>query len=424
MENNKQIDINDFKMFRFGRTEIGTPVVKEYFGRNKWIDYGQNNDYPQELLRLYQNASGLHKSLIERKASMIAGSGFNPIKSLEDMLENPFSKDDLDQIAYKCALDLVIFGGYYLKLIYSKTGQIAQIDHIPLEKVRIEKPTKEDDGQISGFYMSADWLAYKREDNKPLYIKAFDTEAYKEFPEQLYYAKQYSPGMDYYTIPSYSAVVNYIKLGWEISTFSLKNVQNGLMPGMVIINKAGIPPATQREAEYNELKRRYAGAEAAGDFIMVYAENAEKAPEFLPIELNSSDERFRDLSIQIDNEIMRAHKFTSALAGIETSGKLGSKNEIKEQLEMLQLTVIHPLQKIINDSFNEFAKVNNLPQEFSLIEYKMFKDSEINSLINLNDLNQAIIDKVLEQIPIEELMKMVGLEHIKPKQIITPNTEE
>ena len=377
---NKQL--GELNFFKFGRMETGTPIVKEHFGRNKWIEYGANNDYPQELIRLYQNSSGLFKALCDRKAAMIAGSGFNPVAALEGMMANELSKDTLDEIALKCAYDIVIFGGYYLKLLYNLEGKVVQIDHLGLEKVRIEKPyidetIEDDDLDVKGYYVSADWLQYKKTEYKPVYLPTYNPERFEEYPEQLLYTKLYCVGMDYYTLPTYSPALNYIKLDYEISTFHLKNVQNGLMPAMIIVNKQGIPPAHMREAEYQELKKRYAGADAAGDFIMVYAESPEKAPEFIPLELNTSDERFIQLEEQISSNIMRAMQFTSAVAGIEVAGKLGSKNEIEEQLEMLRVTVIKPLQKIINDSFNKLARVNDLPEEFELLEYQMFTTEQI-----------------------------------------------
>lgn len=408
-----KIEIGTPNFFSFGRTETGTPLVAEFFGRNKWIDYGKNNDYPQELIRLFQNASSIHSSILKRKADMIAGNGFNPVSGLTEFLDNEYGSEHLDNVAYKTAFDLALFGGYYLKVIWNKKGKIAQIEHMPLEKVRIEKPcTDEEVDEIRGFYVSPDWIAWKitkREEYKPKCMAAFDPKDYKSNPEQLFYVRAYCPGMDYYTIPSYSSAINWIKLDYEISTFHLKNVQNGFMPGMIIVNKMGIPPAHMREQEYQELKKRYSSAENAGDFIMVYAESAEKAPDFLPVQLNNSDQKFKDLSEQINNEIMRVHNFTPAIAGVEVSGKLGSKNELQEQLEMLQLTVIRPFQKIVEDGFQKLAEINDYDEKLELKEYKIFKESESSTLDTLNNLNPTILAKLLETMTSDELRIMLGI---------------
>lgn len=378
MEIGNKIISDKFSMMSFGRLETGTPKVDEIFGKNEWIDFGLKNDYPQELIRLYQNSSGRHSKLIQRKVDIIAGNGFREVPELTDFIKNQFSKEDLNEIAYKIAFDEVIFGGFYINVIWNKAGdKIAQLEHIPFEKVRIAKPNEE--GEVEGFFISKDWTKRHRVENKPEWISTFNPEKSKEYPSQLLQIRIYSPGMEFYSLPSYQSSLNWIKLDYEISTFHLKNVQNGLMPGMIVVNKMGIPPAEEREKIYNEIKARYSAAENAGDFIMVFAEN-DKAPEFIPVELNASDQRFKDLKEQINEELMIAHGFTQATSGIAVQGALGSRQELEEQLEYLQTTVITPLQNVIDRTFNKLAAVNNLPMQFKLNNYKFFnsKPSEVD----------------------------------------------
>ena len=394
-ENFKTPKVNT-QMMRFGRTEVGTPVVAEYFGSNKWIDYGINNDYPQELIRLYNNASPLHKSIINRKAKLIAGMGFE-IET--PFILNEYSKDTLNDIVKKSVLDYLIFGGYYLNIIWNESGnEVAQIEARPFEKMRIAKydcDKKLNSKQLEGYYMSKNWLAKTKPENKPVFYpdaeqdwnKFFEPgyrpsineiEAVKiafriEYPSQIIFIKSYTPGMDYYTLPSYSAALNDIKLAYEISTYHLKNVQNGLMPGMVIINKTGLPTDEEKDADYERIKESYSGADNAGEFIMLYAESDATAPELIPVQLNSSDQRFRDLRIQIENTIKQTHEMTSALIGQEVSGKLGSTTEIEEQLQFAQATVINPIQKEIEQSFNKILKMSGKDETIKLKKYVIFE---------------------------------------------------
>ena len=106
---------NNFNFFTLNQeNNLGTPNINEAFGRNEWIQFGDDNLFPQSLIRIYQNSSPLHTGIIKKKVDMIAGLGFNPIASLQPFLDNSFSKEDLNQIIYKCGFDLVIFGGFYL----------------------------------------------------------------------------------------------------------------------------------------------------------------------------------------------------------------------------------------------------------------------------------------------------------------------
>ena len=141
---------------------------------------------------------------------------------------------------------------------------------------------------------------------------------------------------------------------------------------MIIINKNGVPPAEQREKLYQELKNRYSGADAAGDILMVFAENAEKAPEFVPFPSNGSDARFKDLVEQVNANIRIGHDTSSIVANIETSGKLGARAEVQDAYEMFQNTIITPAQKIIQDTINKLAGYNGIVSEFELNKYNLF----------------------------------------------------
>lgn len=362
-------------IMRFGRQEIGTPIASEYFGTNKWISFGSNNDFPQELIRLYQNASSLHTALIDRKVDMICSQGF---EILTPFLLNEYSKDDGNILARKVAYDEIIFNGFYLNIIFSKDGKtVSQVEHLPYEKMRVAKCDEERD-EIPGYFFSKDWLNRNRKENKPLFIPEYNEELdRKEYPSQVMFFKTYCPGLDYYTLPSYNSTLNWLKLDYEISTYHLKNVQNGLMPGMIIVNKSGIPTAEERRMIYDDTKRNLAGADNAGDFIMVYAETPDKAPEFIPVQLNSSDQRFKDLMVQIDSTIMRSHKFTSAIAGIEVAGKLGTSQEITEQLQYIQNTVITPVQFKIENAFMKIAKINGIEDQLKLKKYVIFDEATL-----------------------------------------------
>jgi len=373
------VNFNKTPIQSFGRYYTGTPLVSEYFGANPWISFGPENDFPQEIIRLYQNASPIHRVLIDRKVDMIAGGGF---EQDSPFIRNEYFKEDLNMIATKVAYDKVIFNGFYLMISWDKTfTTISRIQHLPYEKMRIAKydcDTKRNPDKQEGFYFSKDWLNYRRKDNYPVFYPEYDVmknediEYRKNNPDQVIFFKTYSPGMDYYTLPSYMPALNDIKTSYEISTYHLKNIQNGFAPQMIIINKSGIPTAEQREEERRDIVATMTGAENTADITMVYAESAEKAPEFVQIQPNSSDQRFRDLRLSITSTIMQVHKFTSAIAGIETSGKLGSSQEITEQLEYMQSTVINPLQLDLENAFKKISRINGQEELLNLKKYTIF----------------------------------------------------
>lgn len=352
--------------------DVSAPRPEEVFGKNSWIDFGVNNLFPQEVIDLYLNASGLFKSLVDRKAAMIAGNGFIMAPEIKEFIENKYGPETLNEIAFKCAIDIVLFGGYYLTIHRATNGAIGAISHLPYEKVRIEKP---DEDGCHGFYISSDWVLYKKGAHKPYFMPAFDID--RNDPEQVMFVKTYTPGFEWYTLPDWIAIKNWVYVDRAISVFHKKNLDNGLSPSFVCVHK-NQPPKEARDAFAQKMDANFAGATNAGKVINVYAESPELVPEFIPIELNGTDKRFQELVKQVDGEIVRGLKFTQAVAGLEIAGKLGSSNEINEQLEMFNVTVIEPLQRVINDNFNYLASINGFPQIMKLQPYEMFKTKKIN----------------------------------------------
>src|SRR5687768_13109281 len=96
-EQNKPLELFAINNIDFNRLEVGTPKVSEEFGREDWIKYGEKNDYPQELLRLFQNSDGLHAALVKRKVDMIAAQGFIDNPALSELIKNRYSKEDYNK---------------------------------------------------------------------------------------------------------------------------------------------------------------------------------------------------------------------------------------------------------------------------------------------------------------------------------------
>lgn len=372
--------------FKFGRYQSSQLDFKEIIDKKEWISFGTANDFPQEAIRLYQTASPLHTALINKKAQMIAGNGFKDVEnesiSIKLFLKNRFSKDTVDKIVNKCAYDLALFNGFYLNVIWDATGtKISAVEHIPFDRVRAAKC--ESDDSLGGFYISRDWENVRKAINKPEYYPEFSEKLALEEGEfgksQIMAVMIYTPGMDYYTLPSYNSSLDSLKSNYELNLFHLKSIQNGFNPGMVIINKGEYTPEEQQEL-YEDIKSKYTGADNAGDFIMMFAPDADSVPEIIPVQLQATDQRYLDLKQSIVEDIIQGHQATSSVAGREVSGKLGSSQEIIEQHDMFNKTVIIPFQKTIEDAFNRLAEINGLGVELELNSYDYF-DSNDNTQI-------------------------------------------
>ena len=371
----------------FGRTDVGTPkfVFESIGGSDKFIKFGPNNDFPQEILRLLQNADAVHTAIIMKKVSMVASLGWTDIPALTEFIKNEYSKDDLNKIAKEVAFNAIVFGGFYLNLVWDDSGEsIARIKSVPYEKVRVAiKEDESDDDCEDGYFISRDWLNKRKKENEPYYITAFDgrktveaLEKRKLMPSQLLFVRLNPMGLDYYTLPTYQPVLSILKLSFEAWNYQLKSAQRSYQPNL-IVTIPNVPPPLEREKIANDFKDK-AGTDTAGDTVVLFGEDKDKLPEFTILQPSTNDQKFKDIFDKIDERVMAADSCNNIVAGIATEGKLGSSSEVLEQYQQYQLTVIGPLQKEIEDTFNKIAELNGLPKEMKLKNYFDYLKENIN----------------------------------------------
>jgi len=384
-----------FDTFNFASVEIPQPSETISNGRG-WVSFGDDNLYPQFLISL-SNRSSLHASILKQKSMLIGGNGFSKLGLSNEalsFLKNVYNQDDLDQIVFKIAMDMELYGGFYLNIIWSKDkSRIAEINYVDPSKVRIaisDKPEKYP--QQENYWYCDDWNnSYRR---KPVLYQGFSTTNKKE-SSQILYVKEYRPGTEYYARPEYEAGVRWIELEWEISNFHLNNVKNGFHPSMLINFPIGQPSSEESFEIVRRLKNQYSGSDMAGNVMVTFSDSKDTAATFEPINLNASDERFIMLNEQVRDGILKAHRVTNpGLFGIETPGKLGSRNELLESLEIFQTQYVIPKQRIIEKTFNWLRKINGIQDELKLNVYRP-QFSKINT--NIKDILDVLQSSITSE---------------------------
>jgi hypothetical protein len=351
-----------FTFHNFGITE-GLPIYTERITRSGYVSYGEDNLYPDYLISL-MNRSAKHNAILKRKAMMIAGNGF--VKDGLDgiaasFLANPYNEMTIDEIAFRVAYDLELFGAFALEVIYSKDkSKIAEVNYLPVNKIRLAEDRK-------NIFFSNDWCN----------LRKFGPEKYPSYnpknpvATQILYAKEYRPGTEYYGIPEYISCVNWIDLEYEISCFHLNQVKNGFMPSMVINFSNGVPSDDEMKDVVRQLKNDFQGAQ--GETVMfLFSDGKDRAAEITPIALNDSDERFIQLNKEITQGILTGHSITNpGLFGIAIPGELGQKSVILESLEIFQSMYVAPKQDIVANIFNNLLKFNGSTTKLILNKYEL-----------------------------------------------------
>lgn len=324
-------NIQQIALSRYIPTEA---IEKE--NRQGWIDYGDNNLYPQYLINLYYN-SPIHNALTNSIAFMIEGQGTGTI---------------LDNALQGISFDLKLQGAFVAEVIWSMDfTRVVKINHLPFENCRLAYDKEEE--EITGIWYSRDWKNSRSKKGKPEFIPAFNPSMAQEQPRQVIYAHGMMAGSSYYPKPDYFGALNYIELSHQMGMYHVNNILNGLFPSFIINFLNGIPQKEEREAIRREWEERLSGASNAGKFLMTFNEDPARTPDIQAFPLSDADKQYQFLSEETSKQIMVGHRVVSPLIhGIRESNGFGSnKDEMLVGLEIFNNQVIKPYQRIITNTF-------------------------------------------------------------------------
>ena len=436
------------KLFKFDQVPL--PVYKEVKGKD-WIYYGEKNDYPNYLLRIYNN-SAKHNAIVTGKVDYICGNGWS-VKAEDEMqkakafglIDRINTKDEsLNELTKKLVTDLTIFGGYYLQVIWTKaTNEIAELYHVDYYKVRTNADNSE-------FYVSDNWIKNDNVNPRP------DFETYPAFDPnnttgtQILYFKEYRAGANTYSLPDYRGAISYIELDISIGEYHLNTINNGMFSSKLINLNGGKVSQEEEDRIERQFKDKFAGSKNAGKFMLAFNDSKENEPSIIDLSGTELDKHFDLLNKTVQQEIFSGHKITSPmLFGVKTEGQLGGRAELREASELFQNTYVNAKQRSIEEIVNYLLKFNDIIAEVEIkktepisfefseaiisqnmtqeeireklglapIEKKETQGSQdiINSL---NSLSPLIATKVVESMDINELRGLIGLP-VK-KDIVTP----
>jgi len=382
------------------------PQVSEQAGKN-WIEYGTenwSNMYPQFLIDLYYNSS-THAAIVNATRDMIAGEGIlieenedveGNVK-LQQFLDNANGRESLHDVIKKVAFDYKLQGGFAINIIWNKPRtEIAEIHHIPVERIRAGKPNEF--GVVDTYYLSADWSDLRK--NPATAVPAFNMND-RTSPSQIIYDGDYSPNMDIYFTPDYSAACNWCLVDQKVAEFHLSNISNGFS-GSYFVNFAnGVPTQKERMQIENSLIKKFSGAAASGKIVLTFSDDVSRVPQITPIAVSNADKQYLALQELLVQNILTGHRVTSPmLMGIKNNTGLGNNaDELNQAFEVYLNTVVKPYQNKILKCISKILKVNKIDIPLEIIQNK-----PISSKFTLEDMKAVMTqDEIREEIGLPPL---------------------
>jgi hypothetical protein len=326
----------------------------EKVDRKGWVNYGDQNDFPQ-YLRDLSHESPVHGSLVVAIGDMIAGKGIQ-----SEQYQAELDALNVDTLTYACAKDLKLFGGFFIEVIWSNDRTvISKLNAIPFEECRIA--ISQDDESEIGIFHSYDWGNIRKKKNTPEFIPKYNYLTRTEEPRQIYWCFTYT-GSDSYPRPDYWSAINYIELDKQISIFHINQISNGLFPSTIINFYNGQATPEQKQQMMMDWENKMSGARNAGKVVMFFNERDQPKTEITPFPVNDADKQYQLMDTTAQQKIITAHRVTTPLLfGIrETSGFGSNKDEMATGLEIFNKQVIEPYQAMINKSIEELLS-NQLP---------------------------------------------------------------
>jgi hypothetical protein len=367
----------DIIVLKFADSRI--PIFKE--SRNKdYIKYGDDNRYPEYLTHLF-NKSAKHNAILTGKAFYIFGEGYENGKAIVNRLN-----ETLNDIAKKAILDVEIYGGFRLEIIWNAAMRVSEIYHIDYTTIRV--------GKESGYWYKECWDINNRDEE--IFIPAFNP----SYPvgSQIFAYNEYRPMTRFYPLPSYIGSNNYIETDIEISKYYLSAIRNGMMPSKMIQFFKGEPTEDKKREIEHRFGKKFAGSENAGKFILVFNDvNASKSVQIDDLSASELDKHMIELNKTCQQEIFSGHLVTSPmLFGIKTEGQLGGNTELKTAYDIFINTYAKP-------KANAFDKEVNFLLSYSMWPgtYELKQTDPIGLQFDVKD--------VISSIPIEFIFEKLGI---------------
>ncbi len=359
----------------------------------KWVRFfTQKDDFLKSLIAIVNNSPTLRR-IIEDKTNMVVGDGFIPMKgksntllttsmkgevitddSLND-IEDVISQvnlhgQNLQEVLAQLAFDYDAFGNSFCEIVKGKIGSepFTYIYHVPVYNIGIRKAEADQLIKSVGIYdnweevpLTTDGVFYESEGFRevPMYpdFKKFEDGTQRS----VIHVKQYAAGYFYFGLPEWIGAKMWAEMEYRIQRFNTSKFENGFMPSGIMQFFGSITPAEAKKL-VEGIESKFTGmANNHKLFVQVLRDEKLKA-NWIPTSKENEGE-FLNLQNLAASAIVVANRWSKSLAGFATAGQLGSNQQIRQEMEYLQSTVIKPrqnlmLSKIINPYLAEIGLYN------------------------------------------------------------------
>ena len=408
-----QKKINNIKASSVKTDPISTPIVRKEKEPNiqieqKWVPFFQDSDnvYVNDLAKRARRSS-THSSIINQKITFVKGKEFTfhdmDGKAISyDDLPNDFKEwiqevnpegDSLYDVFCDWVQSYVITGNFYPHV--KKSGDFVALYSEDATTVRKSKDKKT--AYLSNFWRDIRLNTTPTHEYPVYEIPFYDGTKRANY---LVHGMRKYPEFNYYGLPDYVGALDWIDIEYRMSKYNIDKFDNGFFPSVLMQLFGEVPDGMNAQTYVEKFKEKFTGESNNDKMIVELLDSPEQAAIIKEFE-RERDGEFLELSQLAVKSIITAHRITPSLSGLETAGKLGSSQQMREEYDKFMNSVIipdfqEPLLKILN---NIITRETNYGIKVGILNVSPVGNSEkvdINGVITINEARKMLGMEELE----------------------------
>lgn len=330
---------------------VPLPIEKKGYGAQKYISFGEDNLYPEFLLTCYEQCAVL-QSIINGLADYISGSGF--VSGNPDMVVNEKGETLLD-VVQKTTVDYLIYGAFSLGIRRNNAHEIAYIDYHDTRTIRLNE-----DADMAVY--CKDWA---KSSSKKVSIPIFNPKNTAQDRTEFYV--KHPTCRHLYGLPIWNSAAKDVQTAIEIATFHLSAILNNFAPSAIVNFNNGQPAEEQQKEIEKRLNKKFSGAKNAARLLVCFNDDKEHGTDLQRLSEDNFDQRYNALAKSVKENIFISFRAHPQLFGADPERQGFNSVEYSQTFQLFKETVVHPLQRQIEDAFAKIA-----PQyQFTLADFNI-----------------------------------------------------
>lgn len=406
-----QKKISNIKASTAKSDPITSPIVKREKDINReivspWIPFFKDSDniYVNDLAKRARRSS-THSSIINQKLTFAIGKDFcfwqNDEKVNFEDLDSRFIEwynevnpegDCLRDVFKEVMRSFIITGNCYTHV--KKSGDYTAVYGIDATTVRKSKDKKT--AYVSNFWRDIKLDSVAGVDYPVLTLPLKQEREQKEYVCHI--MRKY-PEFNYYGLPDYVGALDWVDIEYRISKYNIDKFDNGFFPSVLMQFFGDVPDGMNAQQYVEKIKDKYVGEGNNDKFLVELLDSPEQAAHIKEFE-RERDGEFQMLSELAVKNIITAHRITPSLAGLETAGKLGSNQQIRNEYDKFMNSVVIPdFQEPLLREFNRIIKEAGFDIEIDILNVApvgINESIDVNAVITINEARAALGMELLE----------------------------